>query len=532
MRTANQVSLWRTGLKPLLLTVLFVPWLFIGKAQTAGPAVTITEFSDFQCPYCQRAAVVVEQLRQIYGDKVKFVFKQMPLPMHQYAFKAAEAAVIAQQQGKFWEYHDRLFAASDLSVNALKQIASEVGLKQDKFTQALDSDASRAAVEKDVQDARQLGVRGTPTFFVNGKIVRGAATLATLTRAIDDALTSPGGEPLRETAALYDNSNECSGSSETAQVKLPTLIKVAFTQETQAASTTTTAGGVTLSPASINFGYQLVGTAGPQVVETVTNSGTAPLVISDISVSGRDRHDFSPTYGFTLPVTVAPGNSIAINFTFMPALPWRAGTRDARLEISERRDSQYVPLTGIGATCLGPLPACSSGCPDSDGDGLSDAWEIAGGIDFNNDGIIDATHDLLLPGADPNEPNIYVKYDYFVEAGSGTACTTNANCTVPGEVCDTGSAKCVKHTHAPSAAALNTVRTAFSNHGLILTFFNDPIVGGTADALTEHIDPLLNHTDSIVTFASAASLLALPECAGPGGISFYDIKSAHFPSRL
>ncbi len=81
MRRANQVSVWRRGLRPVLLTVLVLPWLFIGKAQTAGPAVTITEFSDFQCPYCQRAAIVVEQLRQIYGDNVQFVVKQMPLPM-------------------------------------------------------------------------------------------------------------------------------------------------------------------------------------------------------------------------------------------------------------------------------------------------------------------------------------------------------------------------------------------------------------------------------------------------------------------
>ena len=65
----------------MLLAVLFLPWLFIGKARAADPAVTITEFSDFHCPYCQRAAVVVEQLRQIYGNNVKFVFKQMPFPM-------------------------------------------------------------------------------------------------------------------------------------------------------------------------------------------------------------------------------------------------------------------------------------------------------------------------------------------------------------------------------------------------------------------------------------------------------------------
>ena len=535
MRIDEQVFDWRKNLRPmvvlvlLLLNIVVLAFLSCSKAQAGGPAVTVTEFSDFQCPYCQQAAGVAEQLRQIYGDNVNFVFKQMPLPMHPYAFKAAEAAVIAQQQGKFWEYHDRLFAATDLSVDALKAMAAEIGLKPDEFSEALDSDASRAAVEKDIQDAKQLGVRGTPAFFVNGKQIRGAATLARLTGTIDSALTRPGGEA-SETAVESENSN-CQDSTRAAQAS---LIKVAFTQETQAAATTTTtASGLIISPASINFGYQLVGTAGPQIVETVTNSGNAPLTITGISVSGRDQGDFMPTYGFVLPVTVAPGGSIAINVAFTPAVPWKKGTRNASLKIAAKKgSSQYVPLTGIGTNCLGPLPACSSGCPDSDGDGLNDAWEIAGGVDFNNDGVIDATHDLRLAGADPNRPNIYVKYDYFVEAGSGTPCTANANCIIAGEVCDTGSATCVKHTHAPSAAALNTVRTAFSNHGVILTYFNDPIVGGTPDALTEHIDPLLNHTDSIVSFETGAQLAASPECAGPGGVSFYDIKAAHLPARL
>src|SRR5262249_5257519 len=124
--------------------------------------------------------------------------------------------------------------------------------------------------------------------------------------------------------------------------------------------------------------------------------------------------NFIPTYSFSLPVTVAPGANIAINLTFAPALPWRAGTRNARLEISQKKNSQYVMLTGIGATCGGPLPACSSGCADTDGDGLNDAWEMAGGIDFDNDGNIDSVNDVLLPGADRNKPDIYLKYDYMV----------------------------------------------------------------------------------------------------------------------
>src|SRR5262249_57129405 len=131
---------------------------------------------------------------------------------------------------------------------------------------------------------------------------------------------------------------------------------------------------------------------------------------------------------FSLPVTISPGSTIAINLTFTPSLPWTPGTRDARLEISERRSSQYVPLAGIGATCLGPVPACSSGCPDTDGDGLNDAWEIAGGIDLNNDGLVDAVNDLVLAGADPTTPDIYVHYDWMDYGALDTQCTTAGDC--------------------------------------------------------------------------------------------------------
>src|SRR5215831_19096694 len=149
--------------------------------------VTITEFSDFQCPYCRQAASVVEQVRQTYGKHVRVIFKQMPLSFHQYAFKAAQASVCAQEQGKFWQYHDRLFASADLSVDALHRIGGEVGLKQKQFSQCMESDRSRAAVEKDMHEARQLGVRGTPTFFVNGRALRGASSFAALKQEIDDA---------------------------------------------------------------------------------------------------------------------------------------------------------------------------------------------------------------------------------------------------------------------------------------------------------------------------------------------------------
>src|SRR5215470_18530697 len=113
--------------------------------------VTVTEFSDFQCPYCKQATSVVEQVRQTYSERVKVIFKQLPLSFHQYALKAAQASVCAQEQGKFWQYHDRLFASADLSVDALHRIAAEVGLKDKEFNQCMAAESSRAAVEKDMR---------------------------------------------------------------------------------------------------------------------------------------------------------------------------------------------------------------------------------------------------------------------------------------------------------------------------------------------------------------------------------------------
>lgn len=105
--------------------------------------------------------------------------------------------------------------------------------------------------------------------------------------------------------------------------------------------------------------------------------------------------------------------------------------------------------TRVGDACLGPAPACSSGCADSDGDGLNDAWEIAGGVDLNGDGQIDAQHDLLLPGADPAKPDVYLKYDYMV------ASTTPPLGTPP-------------HSHQPPDAAIQQVVEAFAAHGVTL----------------------------------------------------------------
>lgn len=97
-----------------------------------GPAnapVTVVEYSDFQCPYCKQAAVAVKSLMQSYGSKVRFVFKHMPLSIHPDAFNAAQASVCADEQGRFWEYHDLLFSSSDLSDSALKKYGVQLGLR-------------------------------------------------------------------------------------------------------------------------------------------------------------------------------------------------------------------------------------------------------------------------------------------------------------------------------------------------------------------------------------------------------------------
>lgn len=162
------------------------------EGPTRGPAdapVTILEFSDFQCPYCKQAALTLKALMQNYGSNVKLVFKQMPLSIHPDAFKAAQASVCADEQGKFWEYHDTLFDSSDISEPAIKKYASRLGLRMDEFKICMDSPASAATVRRDMQQAARADVQGTPTFFVNGKLIRGINGLEAFRNVVDQALS-------------------------------------------------------------------------------------------------------------------------------------------------------------------------------------------------------------------------------------------------------------------------------------------------------------------------------------------------------
>src|SRR3990170_3253719 len=141
-------------------------------------SVTIIEFGDYQCPYCEIFfSQVLPQIekRYIQTGKVKFIYRDFPLSFHQYAGKAAEATECADEQGKFWDFHDKLYKnQNSLDLASLKIYAQQLGVDTTKFNACLDSGKMRAEVQKDVSDGGGYGVSGTPAFFINGVNVQGA----------------------------------------------------------------------------------------------------------------------------------------------------------------------------------------------------------------------------------------------------------------------------------------------------------------------------------------------------------------------
>jgi protein-disulfide isomerase len=151
--------------------------------------VTIVEFSDFQCPYCRRVQPTLKRLLEEYEGKVKLVFRDFPLRnIHPQAQKAAEAAQCAAEQQKFWPYHDKLFATSNLQVDDLKRYAQELELDTEQFNACLDSDKYAQEIEADLQDGQNAGVSATPSFFVNGQPISGAVPYDRFQEAVEAAL--------------------------------------------------------------------------------------------------------------------------------------------------------------------------------------------------------------------------------------------------------------------------------------------------------------------------------------------------------
>lgn len=159
------------------------------KRGPQGAKITIVEFSDFECPYCAKAVVEITALMAAFPHDVKLVFKQFPLDMHPHALMAAEAALAANDQGKFWEMHDVLFAnARNLSQQSIFALAKGLGLDMIRFTRDMESGRFRKVVEADVAEGDKLGVYGTPSLFIDGKPYHGPVMLSVLKPILDGEL--------------------------------------------------------------------------------------------------------------------------------------------------------------------------------------------------------------------------------------------------------------------------------------------------------------------------------------------------------
>jgi protein-disulfide isomerase len=152
--------------------------------------VTIVEFSDFQCPFCARVGPTLQEVARVYGSSVRIVWKHMPIPsLHERAVPAAIASEAARNQGKFWEYHDKLFATQDrLAPEDLRRYASELRLDIDRFEKDLRDPETIRRLERDLTEAERLGLSATPAFFVNGRYLRGAVPFESFAKLIDEEL--------------------------------------------------------------------------------------------------------------------------------------------------------------------------------------------------------------------------------------------------------------------------------------------------------------------------------------------------------
>jgi protein-disulfide isomerase len=159
----------------------------------AGPEhapVQIVMYSDYQCPFCARVEPTLDKVKEVYGDRVRVVFRDFPLSaIHPRAVGAARAAHCAHDQGRFWEYHDRLFSTqSRMDDSDLLQRAADLGLDQARFTTCVASERVATLVRDNATSGERLGVSSTPAFFVNGRFMTGAQPFEAFKRVIDDEL--------------------------------------------------------------------------------------------------------------------------------------------------------------------------------------------------------------------------------------------------------------------------------------------------------------------------------------------------------
>jgi protein-disulfide isomerase len=188
---AAKASKWSQGPQPpkLLEDPVTIPTAGSPSRGPEGAALTLVEFSDFQCPYCLLAVGKLNALLEAYPGKIKLIFKQFPLDMHSQAALAADAAIAAHRQGQFWPMHDALFAhRGELSRTMILALARAAGLDMQRFTADLDSAETKKTVTRDMEDGERAGVEGTPSVFINGRKYNGALDLSAMRPVIDEEL--------------------------------------------------------------------------------------------------------------------------------------------------------------------------------------------------------------------------------------------------------------------------------------------------------------------------------------------------------
>jgi len=191
-RTALDALRKKSSVKIKFEPPAFVTELDDGVSPAKGsskPLVTIVEFSDFECPYCNAVQRTLKQVLENYGKDVRLVFKHLPLEGHRNSLPAARAAYCAAEQDRFWQFHDALFGAKELSTAVFTQIANDLGLGLPKFQDCLGSEQSRAAIVKDLETARLFRIESTPSFIVNGKLIQGALSFADFQKIIEQELS-------------------------------------------------------------------------------------------------------------------------------------------------------------------------------------------------------------------------------------------------------------------------------------------------------------------------------------------------------
>jgi len=201
LENQERMKHYRAGLDALrkkwTIRMSFAPPAFVtelddGVSPAKGSksaAVTIVEFSDFECPYCNAVQRTLKQVLESYRDQVRLVFKHLPLEGHRNSLPAARAAYCAGEQDRFWQFHDAVFGARELSSTSFTQIANDLGLGLAKFQECLNSEQSHAAIVRDLEAARLFKIESTPSFIINGNLIQGALSFADFQKIIEQELS-------------------------------------------------------------------------------------------------------------------------------------------------------------------------------------------------------------------------------------------------------------------------------------------------------------------------------------------------------